>query len=92
MSYKWLKLNALVRRNADGACIPNDPGNMDWQRFQLEGGIADPADPDPVPPDLSDLSNAQKIQVATAIYFGQLLGKSPAQVKAGIKAVYDALP
>lgn len=34
MSYKWIKENSLVRRLADGAQIPNDPANADWQVFQ----------------------------------------------------------
>lgn len=42
--------------------------------------------------DAKDITKASKLQVAAAIYFGQLAGKTPAQVKAGIQAVYDSLP
>lgn len=39
-----------------------------------------------------DANKASKLEKAICIYFGQLLGKTPAQVRAGVKAVYDALP
>jgi hypothetical protein len=48
-TYKWLTLNQLVKRGSDGASIPNDPGNKDWKQFQLDGGVATPADPLPTP-------------------------------------------
>lgn len=46
-SYKWLTLDKVVRRGSDGASIPNDPRNQDWQQFQLDGGVADAPDPAP---------------------------------------------
>jgi hypothetical protein len=49
--YKWLVLNQIVRRLADGASIPNDAGNKDWKAFQdwlaIQGNVPDPADPPP---------------------------------------------
>ena len=43
-----------VRRNEDGACIPNDPANRDWVEYQAwldAGGVPDPyVEPPFVPP------------------------------------------
>lgn len=53
--YKWLDLNRTVRRNADGAFIPNDAGNRDWKAFQDwlgQGNTPDPADPPPTANDI----------------------------------------
>lgn len=45
-----------------------------------------------IPPiDLSDIDNLDKMLKAICIYFGQQVGKTPAQVKAGIKTVYQNL-
>lgn len=37
--YKYVKIDGVVstkviRRVADGAAIPNDPANRDWQEYQ----------------------------------------------------------
>ena len=47
--------------------------------------------PKPVP-DRSSIDNAEKLLRAICIYFGQQAGKTPAQVKAGVRTAYDALP
>lgn len=46
MSYKLLA-SGNVQRLADGACIPSDPDNLDWQRYQeylAAGGVPKPVD------------------------------------------------
>lgn len=47
----WQGARTTIKRLADGACIPLDPGNADYQRWQAEGGdaVTDPADPPIVP-------------------------------------------
>ena len=45
--YKWTITDKVVRRLADNASIPNDPGNTDWKQFQeyvAGGGQVDAAD------------------------------------------------
>jgi hypothetical protein len=92
MNYKWLKLNKSVRRIADGACIPNDAGNLDWQRFQAEGGQADPEDLPPAPIDFSDVDNVEKALKALGLVVAAWNGKTPAQLKAAFKTAWDQLP
>ena len=58
MSYKWIELNKRVRRIADGACIPADSGNADWQAFQswiAAGNAPLDADSPPPPPTADEL-------------------------------------
>lgn len=45
------------------------------------------------PDDDADINlKATKLMKAICIYFGQQVGKTPAQVRAGIKTVYESLP
>jgi hypothetical protein len=47
-----LTLTGAVIRESDGASIPPDDANRDYQEFlawQADGGVPDPADPAPEP-------------------------------------------
>lgn len=85
---------AGVLRRLDSASIPSDPLNTDWRNYLAwlaRGNVPDTADPDQ-PPDPPDVRiQGDKLLEAICIYFGALAGKTPAQVLAGIKAVYQAL-
>lgn len=43
------------------------------------------------PPDPADITKAEKLLKAACLYFGQQLGKTPAQVRDGIKTIYESL-
>jgi hypothetical protein len=65
MTYQLLpdELRA-VRRLEDGATIPFDPGNGDYQQFlawQEAGGVPEPA---PAPPVVAPLTPAEKLAAA----------------------------
>jgi hypothetical protein len=50
--YRYTATDAVIR-TADGAHIPNDPGNRDWVEYQKwldDGGVPDPYVAPPPPP------------------------------------------
>ena len=58
-----------VRRNLDGANIPDDPRNRDWRIYQawlLAGNTPDPADPVPVRID-ADAEMATQLAAANTV-------------------------
>lgn len=94
MSYK-LRLESGVIRLADGACIPADMHNRHWQEYQewlAAGNTPLPADPPPVPIDLSDVDNLEKALKALALCIAQVGGLTVPQIKAMFKQKWDALP
>lgn len=94
MAYK-LTNGQIILRLDDGILIPIDLKNgdyMEYLKWVALGNIAVPADP-VIVLDPSDINvSSSKLEKAICIYFGSLSGKTPAQVIAGIKAAYQALP
>lgn len=64
-TYKWQKADhTSVQRGSDLASIPNDPGNRDWQAFQVwvaSGNVVTEADPPPTPAQILAALRAQAI-------------------------------
>lgn len=83
--YKWIRVNQLLLRLADKACIPADPANSDWQAFQkwvVEGNTPQPADPPPPPTqDELDVTAARQYAKLQA-----LRNMTPAEVGAWVDA------
>jgi len=102
MAYKLLKVGVL--RLIDGATIPPSLDNMDWREYQkwlAAGGVPQPADPDPVPIDLSNLDNLEKGLKALGLLFrdytnalqaGTHTQKTLAQLRADFTAKWNTLP
>ena len=103
MNFKLLLTNTGVLRIDDGAYVPADPMNVDWQSYQawlVAGNIPIPADPPIAPLDLNDFQNLSRAFRAKCISdlafrLGVAPGTlTPTQIQAErtrIKAIADAL-
>jgi hypothetical protein len=58
--YQLMATDQSVTRTVDGACIPNDMANRDWEEYQRwlsDGGVPDPYVPTPEPEPEPDPQN-----------------------------------
>lgn len=79
--YKWIVVNKLVRRLADGASIPLDTANVDWQAFQkwiADGNTPQAADPSPT--DHSARKQALVAAIASNGLIERLRNATPGQI------------
>jgi hypothetical protein len=93
-SYKWLRTNILLRRDADGATIPWPPVESEGFKAKIEitaGAIVAPEDP-PVPAiDFSDVNNVERGLKALALTFAQITNTPIATVRTIFKQKWDSL-
>jgi hypothetical protein len=89
--YKFPRNDSGVIRLSDGAHVPDDVKNIDWQHYSAwvaAGNTPDPADPPP-PPSQDELDAAAAKAYAK---LQALIGMTPAQVQAWVTANITTLP
>ena len=88
------KITNIGVRRIDGAEIPSDPANRDWQeylRWLAQGNTPLPADPPPTPLDYSNSDNLDRTLKALALCIAQVGGLTAAQMRAMFKQKFDQL-
>ena len=95
--YRLIKNSEDVIREADGAHIPSDPGNMDRADYAVwvaAGGEPLPAieSPEPVPSSISDRQFFQQLAIEGTITTGEALAAvKTGEIPAALQGFVDAL-
>lgn len=83
-----LKTNGMILRTEDGAQIPPDPANVDYQAFQVWAAVAGNT-PDPAPLEPTDLAAVSPRQIRMALTQTGLRAAVEAAVAAGSQDLKD---
>ena len=82
MSYTLILTSTSVTRDIDGAIIPNDPRNADWQTYQAwiaAGNVPNPAPPAPI--HISTLTFLQFMAMFTPTEQAAIVNSTDTQIK-----------
>lgn len=72
--------------------LDESPIALRYQAWLAAGNTPIPMDPEPVPPDLSDIDNLPKLIKAAVLAAAAMSGRTPAQAKAAFLAAWNSLP